>query len=70
MLRNRQAPHYEIHIYEHVISFISEILWMSSSESVMLLLARLINRQDVVFRSAQSIAISLSVWSALISPAH
>ena len=37
---------------------------------LLLLLARLINRQDVVFRSAQSIAIQLSVWSASISPSH
>ena len=35
----------------------------------MLLLAYLVNRQDVMFRSALSITIPLLVWSALILPA-
>ena len=43
--------------------------WLLSA-SRWLLLAHLFNRQDEVFRSAQSLAIPLSVWSASISQAH
>ena len=42
----------------------------NSDNLLLLLLARIINRQDVVFLSAQSITIPLSVWPASISPAH